>query len=220
MRLTCPRFFGCIKKMYNPYIKRALDFCGALFLTVLLCPVMLFIACAILLFMGRPVVFRQKRIGLGEKPFYLYKFRTMLNTPPEGEKAPNDEQRLTALGKILRKSSLDELLQLFNVLKGDMSFVGPRPLLPRYLPYYTNAERLRHSVKSGITGLAQTRGRNNLSWDEKLALDVEYAKNVSFLNDLKIAAKTVFLVLQCKNVKTCQAEEYLDARRKKQNRQS
>lgn len=170
---------------------------------------MLFIACAILLFMGRPVVFRQKRIGMGEKPFYLYKFRTMLNTPPEGENAPNDEQRITALGKILRKSSLDELLQLFNVLKGDMSFVGPRPLLPRYLPYYTNAERLRHSVKSGITGLAQTRGRNNLSWDEKLALDVEYAKNVSFLNDLKIASKTVFLVLSCKNVKTRQAEEYL-----------
>ena len=200
--------------MYNPYIKRVLDFCGALFLTVLLCPVMLIIACAILLFMGRPVVFKQKRIGKGEKPFYLYKFRTMLNTPPEGENAPNDAQRITALGKFLRKSSLDELLQLFNVLKGDMSFVGPRPLLPRYLAYYTNAERLRHTVRGGITGLAQTSGRNNLSWDEKLALDVEYAKNVSFLNDLKIAATTVFLVLKCKDVKTGQAEEYLDACRK------
>ena len=200
--------------MYSPYIKRALDFCGALFLTVLLCPVMLIIACTILIFMGRPVVFKQKRIGKGEKPFYLYKFRTMLNTPPEGENAPNDAQRITALGKFLRKSSLDELLQLFNVLKGDMSFVGPRPLLPRYLPHYTNAERLRHTVRGGITGLAQTSGRNNLSWDEKLALDVEYAKNVSFLNDLKIAAKTVFLVLKCKDVKTGQAEEYLDAYRK------
>lgn len=175
---------------------------------------MLIIACTILIFMGRPVVFKQKRIGKGEKPFYLYKFRTMLNTPPEGENAPNDAQRITALGKFLRKSSLDELLQLFNVLKGDMSFVGPRPLLPRYLPHYTNTERLRHTVRGGITGLAQTSGRNNLSWDEKLALDIEYAKNVSFLNDLKIAAKTVFLVLKCKDVKTGQAEEYLDAYRK------
>ena len=200
--------------MYNPYIKRAIDFFGALFLTVLLCPVILIIACAILLFMGRPIVFKQKRIGKGEKPFFLYKFRTMLNTLPEGESAPNDAQRTTALGKILRKSSLDELLQLFNVLKGDMSFVGPRPLLPRYLPYYTDTERLRHSVKGGITGLAQTSGRNNLSWNEKLALDVEYAKNVGFLNDLKIAAKTVFLVLKCKDVKTSRAEEYLDVCRK------
>ncbi len=165
--------------------------------------------------MGSPVLFAQDRPGLDEKIFKLYKFRSMTSeTDADGKLLP-DAQRLTKLGKFLRETSLDEIPQFFNVLKGDMSFIGPRPLLVRYLPYYTKRERLRHSVRPGITGLAQVNGRNCIDWDEKLAFDVQYAENVSLLGDIKIALSTVEKVLKHSDVKVGM-ENFLDVKRKKE----
>jgi lipopolysaccharide/colanic/teichoic acid biosynthesis glycosyltransferase len=140
--------------------------------------------------LGSPVLFRQTRIGMGERPFQILKFRTML----AGD-AP-DEVRLTPFGRFLRATSLDELPELWNVFIGDMSFVGPRPLLPRYLPYYRGEEPMRHHMRPGITGLAQVRGRNALGWDARLAFDVEYVKRFSLLLDVEILLRTVLVVLQ------------------------
>ena len=165
--------------------------------------------------MGSPVLFEQDRPGLDEKIFKLYKFRSMTSeTDADGKLLP-DAQRLTKLGKFLRETSLDEIPQFFNVLKGDMSFIGPRPLLVRYLPYYTKRERLRHSVRPGITGLAQVNGRNCIGWNEKLAFDVQYAENVSLLGDIKIALSTVEKVLKHSDVKVGM-ENFLDVKRKKE----
>lgn len=165
--------------------------------------------------MGSPVLFVQARPGLDEKIFKLYKFRSMTSeTDADGKLLP-DAQRLTKLGKFLRETSLDEIPQFFNVLKGDMSFIGPRPLLVRYLPYYTKRERLRHSVRPGITGLAQVNGRNCIDWDEKLAFDVQYAENVSLLGDIKIALSTAEKVLKHSDVKVGM-ENFLDVKRKKE----
>lgn len=150
--------------------------------------------------LGSPVLFKQQRPGLHGKPFYLYKFRTMTDERDEkGELLP-DHVRLTPFGQFLRKFSLDELPQLYNILKGDMSFVGPRPLLMKYLPYYTDREKKRHNVRPGITGLAQVSGRNNLGWDERLELDVKYVENYSFWLDLKIIFLTIKKVLKSEDV--------------------
>ncbi len=199
--------------LYRNYFKRIIDFAGAAVLLCLLSPVLL--ACCVLvrIKMGSPVLFTQTRIGMGERAFKIYKFRSMTSAADENGNLLPDSERITKLGIFLRKTSLDELPQLFNVLRGDMSFIGPRPLLPRYLPYYTEREKLRHTVRSGITGLAQINGRNNLSWDDKLEYDAEYAENITFFGDMKIAAITVVKVLKRSNVKTDSRDSFLDEER-------
>lgn len=187
----------------------------ALFLIVALSPVYLILAILIRLNMGSPVLFTQERPGRDEKIFRLYKFRSMNSkTDANGNLLP-DAQRLTKLGNFLRKTSLDEIPQFFNVLKGDMSFIGPRPLLVRYLPYYTKRERLRHTVRPGITGLAQVNGRNALSWKAKFAYDVEYAENITFWGDIKIVVGTVKKVLKRSDVKLA-ANEFFDIERRRE----
>ncbi len=199
--------------LYRNYFKRIIDFAGAAVLLCLLSPVLL--ACCVLvrIKMGSPVLFTQTRIGRGERAFKIYKFRSMTSAADKNGNLLPDSERITKLGIFLRKTSLDELPQLFNVLRGDMSFIGPRPLLPRYLPYYTEREKLRHTVRSGITGLAQINGRNNLSWDDKLEYDAEYAENITFFGDMKIAAITVVKVLKRSNVKTDSRDSFLDEER-------
>lgn len=182
--------------VYGTYGKRALDLvCGIFLLAVFW---WLYVILAILVYkkLGSPILFTQKRPGKDEKIFRLYKFRSMTSQRDvHGELLP-DEQRLTSFGKLLRSTSLDEIPEIFNVIKGDMSLVGPRPLLPVYLPYYTETERLRHSVRPGLTGLAQINGRNYLKWDNRLALDVQYVKTLSLLGDIKILWKTVLKVIK------------------------
>lgn len=160
---------------------------------LLLSPLLLLIALSVALTMGRPVLFRQTRIGRGEQPFTLRKFRTM--RPPRHADEP-DAARLTWLGQWLRKTSLDELPELWNVLRGEMSLVGPRPLLPAYLPFYTEAERVRHTVRPGLTGWAQIHGRHETAWDERLARDVWYVRHATLGLDLRILVRTVGVVLR------------------------
>ncbi|MCZ2156728.1 MAG: sugar transferase [Bryobacterales bacterium] len=172
-------------------LKRALDVAAAIVLLLVLAPVIAGVALAIALSMGQPVVFRQTRIGWREAPFTLYKFRTMNDQRHQTGDLLPDDQRLTRLGRWLRSWSLDELPQLWNVLKGEMSFIGPRPLLPEYLPRYTPAQRRRHDVLPGLSGLAQVCGRNAITWERRLALDVEYVEKRSLGFDLWIALLTV-----------------------------
>ena len=182
--------------MYQKYIKRLLDMILSLIALIVLSPVFLIVAVLVRIKLGSPVIFHQKRPGYQEKIFKLCKFRTMTEAKDaEGNLLP-DAERLTPFGNFLRKTSLDELPELWNILKGDMSIVGPRPLLVGYLPYYTKKEQLRHSVRPGLTGLAQVSGRNFIAWDERLAKDVEYVQNISFLADIKILWKTVMVVLK------------------------
>ena len=180
--------------MYEKYIKRLLDIILSLCDIIISFPIFLIIGVLVLIFLGRPAIFRQKRPGKNEKIFTLYKFRTMSNKKDKNGELLPDELRLTKFGKFLRKTSLDEFPEFINILKGDMSFVGPRPLLAEYLDYYTEEERHRHDVRPGLTGLAQVSGRNLLSWEDKFKKDVEYVNNVSFINDLKIIFKTVKVV--------------------------
>ena len=180
--------------------KRVFDFTGGVVLLILTAPVIIILAVLISINMGPPVFFRQERPGLGGKPFYLLKFRTMNNMFDGQGKLLPDEQRLTRLGKRLRKCSLDELPQLINVLKGDISFVGPRPLLMQYLDRYTPEQARRHEVKPGITGWAQVNGRNAISWDEKFRYDVWYVDNRSFWLDLKILWLTLLKFLKAEGI--------------------
>lgn len=180
--------------------KRVLDVAMSLVLLAVLSPVMALAAVAVLVSMGRPVFFKQTRIGFHEKPFLLIKFRTMTEERDERGQLLPESTRLTRVGRILRKTSIDELPQLWNVLRGDMSLVGPRPLFPEYLPYYTERERKRHLVRPGITGLAQVRGRNLLQWDQRLELDVQYVETRTLALDLKILFETVRQVLRCRDV--------------------
>ena len=181
-------------------LKRLIDIFGAFTVLLVTSPVMVLAAIGILVTMGRPVLFRQERPGLGDEIFTLFKFRTMHDScDPEGRLLP-EEKRITPLGQLLRHLSVDELPQLLNVLRGEMSLVGPRPLWPRYLPYYTERERLRHSVKPGMTGWAQVNGRNNLFWNERLAFDVWYVEHQSLLLDLRILFLTFIRVLQGRDV--------------------
>lgn len=181
--------------MYEKWIKRIFDFVLALFLLVLFSPLILITALLLKITQGS-VIFTQNRPGLNEKIFKIYKFKTMSDERDERGELLSDELRLKAFGKIVRSLSLDELLQLFNVLKGDMSFVGPRPLLVEYLPLYNEEQKLRHKVRPGITGWAQVNGRNAISWQKKFELDVYYVKNISFLLDLKIIFLTALKVLK------------------------
>jgi sugar transferase EpsL len=177
-------------------VKRFIDVIIAFHLILLLCPLLIVTAVLIRSKMTSPVLFKQKRPGLYEKPFMLYKFRTMSSEcDGNGELLP-DQQRITGLGSVLRKLSLDELPQLFNVLKGDMSLVGPRPLLMEYLSLYTDEQRVRHHVKPGITGWAQINGRNAITWEEKFQLDSWYVMNRSHGLDIKILFATVFRVVK------------------------
>ncbi|TKX30364.1 undecaprenyl phosphate N,N'-diacetylbacillosamine 1-phosphate transferase [Campylobacter sp. MIT 12-5580] len=181
--------------MYKHFFKRVLDFLAALFLLILLSPLMLFVALMLKLVQGG-VIFTQARPGLNEKIFKIYKFKTMSDERDEkGELLP-DEERLKPFGKLVRSLSLDELPQLFNVLKGDMSFIGPRPLLVEYLPLYNEAQKHRHDMRPGITGWAQVNGRNNISWAKKFELDLYYIEHCSFFLDLKIAFLTLEKVLK------------------------
>lgn len=181
--------------MYKRYIKRILDFILSLTALIILSPVLLIVALLVRTKLGSPVIFKQERPGLNEKIFTLYKFRTMTDAKDESGNLLPDEIRLTKFGKMLRSTSLDELPELFNIFKGDMSIVGPRPLLVRYLPLYNNRQKHRHDVRPGFTGWAQCNGRNAISWEEKFELDLYYVKHVSFFMDLKIILKTLKTVL-------------------------
>ncbi|NMB96380.1 MAG: sugar transferase [Clostridiaceae bacterium] len=182
--------------LYKRYFKRPMDFILSLIAIIVLSPVMLIIAILVKLKLGSPVIFKQKRPGLNEKIFTLYKFRTMTDDRDENGNLLPDSARLTKFGKFLRSTSLDELPELFNILKGDMSIIGPRPLSIKYLPYYNDIERLRHSVQPGLTGLAQINGRNSLSWEEKFKFDVRYVNEISFIKDIEIIIKTVLKVIK------------------------
>lgn len=172
-------------------MKRIFDLLASLTALLLLLPVLLIVSLCIMIFIGRPILFSQDRPGKGEQIFKMYKFRSMSNQRDSNGNLLPDEQRLGRFGKLLRSTSLDELPALFNVIKGDMSLVGPRPLLVEYLPLYNPQQAKRHSVKPGITGWAQVNGRNAISWQKKFELDVEYVKNRSFALDLKILFMTV-----------------------------
>lgn len=207
--------------IYEKYFKRALDVFVSVGAFVVFGPLILLLAIAVKIKHGSPVIFKQRRPGMidpktgKERVFSLYKFRTMTNECDDlGELLP-DEQRLTEFGKWLRSTSLDELPELINIIKGDMSIVGPRPLLEQYIPYYTEKERHRHDVRPGLTGLAQINGRNFVKWDQRLAYDVEYSNNISLFNDIRIVISTVGKVILGKNiaVNTDSVEEYLDIER-------
>lgn len=182
--------------MYRKYVKRGLDFVISLSALIVLIPVYIVVYIMVWKKLGRPVFFTQDRPGKKGKIFKMYKFRTMTDERDDkGELLP-DEMRLNSFGKMLRATSLDELPELFNILKGDMSLVGPRPLLVSYLPLYNEKQKHRHDVRPGLTGLAQVNGRNAISWEERFELDVKYVKELSFLLDLKIIIMTVWKVIK------------------------
>lgn len=184
-----------LEVMYKKFFKRPLDFFIALIAIIILSPVIIVLAFLVWKNLGNPVIFAQERPGLNERIFIMYKFRTMLNKRDTSGFFLPDEERLTKFGKWLRSTSLDELPELFNVLKGDMSIVGPRPLLVEYLPLYNNQQKRRHEVRPGLTGNAQVKGRNSISWNQRFKLDIEYIDNISFSNDLKIIIKTIKMVI-------------------------
>jgi len=186
--------------IYEKYIKRPQDLICAILATIVLSPVMLATALLVRKNLGSPVLFTQERPGLNGKSFKLYKFRTML-PPKDGVIDPKqDAERLTPFGKKLRSTSLDELPELFNIIKGDMAVVGPRPLLNQYLDRYTPHQARRHEVRPGFTGLAQVNGRNSISWEEKFDWDVKYVDHITFLGDWKIVFKTVSTVLSRRGI--------------------
>lgn len=188
------------KGFYEKYTKRPLDFLLALSAFIVLSPVMLLVAVLVRVKLGSPVIFKQARPGMNEKIFYMYKFRSMTDEKDENGNLLPDEVRLTEFGKKLRRTSIDELPELINIIKGDMSIVGPRPLLVRYLPYYTQEERHRHDVRPGLTGLAQVNGRNFVNWEDRFRLDLEYVRDIRLNKDLNILLATVKKVLVRENI--------------------
>lgn len=198
--------------MYRKYFKRVFDFVCSLLALIVLSPVLLITAILVRIKLGTPVIFKQKRPGLNEKIFTLYKFRTMTDQKDEQGNLLPDEVRLTKFGKMLRSTSLDELPELWNILKGDMSVVGPRPLLEKYIPLYSTEQRKRHLVRPGLTGLAQVNGRNEVSWGKKFQLDVEYTQHITFWSDIKIILQTVGNVFGGKGISSATSatmEEFL-----------
>lgn len=181
--------------IYEKFAKRGLDFILSLLAIVLLSPIILVVAILVRVKLGGPVIFKQKRPGKDERIFCMYKFRTMTDEKDQNGELLSDEIRLTKFGKILRSTSLDELPELWNILKGDMSIVGPRPLLVQYLPLYNEEQRKRHNVRPGFTGLAQVNGRNAISWEEKFDWDVNYVNHITFVTDIKIIFKTIKTVV-------------------------
>lgn len=182
--------------MYAKYIKRMLDFILSLIALIVLSPLMIIIGILVRIKLGRPVIFKQKRPGKDEKIFTLYKFKTMTDEKDEQGNLLADEKRLTKFGKFLRSTSLDELPELWNILKGEMAIVGPRPLLVEYLPLYNEEQKHRHDIKPGLTGLAQISGRNAIQWEEKFKEDIEYVNNITFIQDTKIILKTFIKVFK------------------------
>jgi undecaprenyl phosphate N,N'-diacetylbacillosamine 1-phosphate transferase len=182
--------------MYKNFIKRWIDVVLSLIALVVLSPVFFIVSILVRKRLGKPIIFKQKRPGKNEKIFEMYKFRTMTDKKDVKGNLLPDEKRLTAFGKKLRSTSLDELPELINILKGDMSIVGPRPLLVKYLPLYNKRQKRRHEVRPGFTGLAQVNGRNSISWEEKFEWDVKYVEHITFMGDLKIILKTVLTVLR------------------------
>ncbi len=186
--------------MYAKYIKRMLDFILSLIALIILSPLMLIIGLLVRIKLGKPIIFKQKRPGKNEKIFTLYKFRTMTDEKdPNGDLLP-DAKRLTKFGRTLRSTSLDELPELWNILKGDMAIVGPRPLLIEYLPYYTEEERHRHDVRPGLTGLAQINGRNTTEWSKRFKIDEDYINNITLNEDIYIIFYTIKKVIKKDNI--------------------
>lgn len=186
--------------MYRKYLKRPLDFILSLLALIVLSPIMAVTAVLVRIKLGSPVLFKQDRPGIHEKIFTMYKFRTMADQRDENGKLLPDSARLTKFGKFLRSTSLDELPELFNILRGDMSIIGPRPLLVDYLPLYNEQQKHRHDVRPGLSGLAQINGRNAIGWEKRFAYDVEYTEELSFLLDVKIICTTLFQVFQRKGI--------------------
>ncbi len=207
---------------YERYVKRIFDIvCGVAAVAVFWW-LYLIVAILVRIKLGSPVLFTQERPGKDEKIFKLYKFRTMTDEKDEDGNLLPDEERLTEFGKMLRKTSLDELPEAFNIIKGDMSVIGPRPLLVSYLPWYTERERHRHDVRPGLSGLAQVNGRNFVGWDQRLALDVQYIEKITFIGDVRIVLKTVLkfikkqdVAVDTNKVETNLAEERCERMRKK-----
>lgn len=202
--------------MYKLFFKRFFDFILSLIAIIMLSPVYLIVIVLVRIKLGSPVFFTQKRPGKDEKIFKMYKFRTMTNEVDENGNLLPDDKRLTKFGKLLRSTSLDELPELFNILKGDMSIVGPRPLLVRYLPLYNEYQKHRHDARLGFTGWAQCNGRNSISWEEKFDLDVYYVNHITFLLDVKIIFKTVKTVL-CREGISSEASATMEEFRGSQN---
>ncbi len=182
--------------LYCKLIKRFMDFLIAALSIIIFSPLLIMLAILVRVKLGGPVIFKQERPGLNGKVFKLYKFRTMTDAKDENGNLLDDEYRLTSFGKKLRSTSLDELPELYNILKGDMSIVGPRPLLVKYLPLYNDEQKRRHDVRPGLTGLAQVSGRNAITWTEKFNKDIEYVDNVSLGLDISIFFKTIYCVLK------------------------
>lgn len=183
------------KRFYESFLKRPIDLFVSLMALIILSPLFLLLSVLVKLKLGSPIIFKQKRPGLNEKIFNLYKFRTMTNQKDDNGNLLPDEIRLTKFGKFLRSSSLDELPGLINILKGNLSLVGPRPLLVQYLPLYNENQKRRHEVRPGLTGLAQINGRNAISWNDKFTYDVKYVDNITMIGDLIIILKTIKKVL-------------------------
>lgn len=206
--------------MYKKFIKRLLDIIISLVGLIILSPIILIVAILVRIKLGSPVIFKQERPGKDEKIFKLYKFRSMNNKKDENGNLLPDKDRLTKFGKLMRATSLDELPELINILKGDMGLIGPRPLLVRYLPYYNDKEKHRHDVRPGLTGLAQINGRNALNWEDRFKYDIEYVNNITFINDVKILFKTFYKVIKKDSVITAGTGKVIafDEYRKQQNK--
>ncbi len=190
------RYYG----LYEAYFKRAFDCIAAGAALIGLSPLLLVIALLVYFKLGSPVLFVQERPGKGEKIFKLYKFRTMSDARDENGNLLPDSQRLPLFGRMLRSTSLDELPELFNILRGEMSFIGPRPFVKQYLPYYTKKERHRHDVRPGLSGLAQIHGRNDLGWEERFQYDLQYVNHITLCTDIKIAVRTIQKVIQREHI--------------------
>ena len=199
---------GCL---YKRYFKRPMDFILSLIAIIVLSPVMLIVAILIRIKLGSPIIFKQKRPGLNEKIFTLYKFRTMTDERDENGELLPDSVRLTRFGKFLRSTSLDELPELFNILKGHMSIVGPRPLLVQYLPLYNEHQKRRHEVRPGLSGWAQVNGRNAISWEDKFNLDIEYVDSVSLALDIKIIFMTCKKVFEKEGIEFKQSKSIYES---------
>lgn len=188
--------------MYKKYIKRMLDFLLSLMAFIILMPFMLIIYILVRIKLGKPAIFKQQRPGKDEKIFTLYKFRTMTEKKDEKGNLLPDEQRLTKFGKFLRSTSLDELPELVNIIKGDMSIVGPRPQLVKDMVFMNEEQRKRHQVRQGLTGLAQINGRNNITWEQKINYDIKYINHISFIGDCKIILGTILKVVKKQDIET------------------
>jgi lipopolysaccharide/colanic/teichoic acid biosynthesis glycosyltransferase len=203
--------------MYKNFTKRLMDLIISVILVIIILPIFLFFIVLLAIYYKGNPFFTQNRPGMGEKIFLLLKFKSMIERFDDQGNLLPDAQRITAMGRFIRKTSIDEIPQLLNVVKGDMSFIGPRPLLVSYLPYYTEREKKRHHVRPGITGLAQVSGRNNITLPERLDLDVQYVETLSFSNDIKIIIRTVRNVLSAKDITVVPSSKTLkDYREQKQ----